>query len=146
MPPQKYPIKLTEQERQELEKFISRGKHSARAINRARILLMSMEGIKIQEIASILEVSRQTIYTTQQKFCLKQHKHILDFIHDEPRTGRPMKIDSRNESKITMIACSEPPEGRAKWTFRLIADKVIELGIFEHVSHETIRNTLKKTN
>ncbi len=146
MRPPKYKIKLSEQDIQKLEKFVSQGKKSAREINKARILLMSMEGIQNQEIAKILGISKQTIYAAQKKFCLNQYENILAFLKDELRSGRPREIDTRVQSNITMIACSKPPEGRAKWTLRLIADKVIELKIAEYISYEGVRTSLKKTN
>ena len=63
-----------------------------------------------------------------------------------PRSGRPLKIDSRVEAHVTMIACSDPPEGYGRWTLHMIADKLVQLAVIDAISHESIRRTLKKTN
>lgn len=76
----------------------------------------------------------------------KEHAHILDVLHEARRRGRPLKIDSRVEANVTMIACSDPPEGYGRWTLHLIADKLVQLEVIETISHESVRRTLKKTN
>lgn len=70
----------------------------------------------------------------------------MEILKDEPRSGRPMKIDSRVEANITMIACSEPPKGSARWTLRMIADRVVKLEVIDAISHESVRSSLKKTS
>ena len=69
---------------------------------------------------------------------------MLDVLHETPRSGRPIKIDSRVEAKVTMIACSDPPEGYGRWTLHMIADKLVQLEVIETISHESVRRTLKK--
>jgi hypothetical protein len=76
----------------------------------------------------------------------KEHAYILDVLHEAPRRGRPIKIDSRVEAHVTMIACSDPPEGYGRWTLHMIADKLVQLTVIDTISHESIRRTLKKTN
>jgi putative transposase len=67
-------------------------------------------------------------------------------LHEAPRSGRPLKIDSRVEAHVTMIACSDPPEGYGRWTLHMIADKLVQLEIIDTISHESVRRTLKKTD
>ncbi len=139
-------VKLSQEEREVLEKFVAQGKRSAREINRARILLLSDEGRKDKEITQILGVSRGTVYNVGKKYNKKAHEHILDFLHEQARSGRPLEIDSRVQANITMIACSDPPEGCARWTLHMIADKVVKLEVIDSISHESVRGILKKTN
>jgi len=82
----------------------------------------------------------------RKKYKNKEHEDIVDFLHEQPRRGRPIEIDSRVQAKVTMIACSDPPEGYGRWTLQMIADKVVELEVMDSISDESIRRTLKKTN
>jgi transposase len=146
MPKLKHPVTLSAQERQDLQAFVSRGKRSAREINRARMLLLADEGKKNAEILQWLGVSRGTVHNVRKKYGKREPEHILDFLKEEPRRGAPIKIDSRVEAHVTMIACSDPPEGSARWTLHMIADKLVKLAVIDSISHESIRRTLKKTN
>ena len=124
MPKKRGEVVLTVAERDVLEQFVRHGKKSARAITRARLLRLSAEGRAAQELATMLGVSRGTIYNVRKQYTKKEHAHILDVLHEAPRSGRPIKIDSRIEANVTMIACSAPPEGSARWTLHMIADKL----------------------
>ena len=146
MPKKRLEVLLTAAERDILENFVRHGKKSARAITRARILLLSAEGSPAKALATMLGVSRGTIYNVRKQYKKKEHAHILDVLHEAPRSGRPIKIDSRVEANVTMIACSAPPEGSARWTLHMIADKLVQLAVIDAISHESIRRTLKKTN
>ena len=146
MPKKKHPVTLSAQECKELQAFVSHGKRAAREINRARILLLADEGKKAAEIIQLLGISRGTVHNVRKKYCQREHKHILDFLKEEPRSGAPIKIDSRVEANITMIAGSDPPAGSARWTLHMIADKLVQLEVIDAISHESIRRTLKKTN
>ena len=139
-------VKLSQKERKVLQKFVAQGKKGAREINRARILILSEQGAKDKEITKVLGVSRGTVYNVRKKYKKKEHADIVDFLHDEPRRGRPIEIDSRVQANITMIACSDPPEGYGRWTLQMIADKVVELEVMDSISHESVRGILKKTN
>lgn len=139
-------VTLTPDEHESLSTYVARGHKSARAINRARILLLANEGRTDPAIAQVLGVSRVTIYNMRKKYHHKGAQHILDVLHDEPRGGRPVKFDSTVEAKVTMIACSEPPPGAARWTLHLIADKLVKLDVVDTISHESVRSLLKKTN
>lgn len=139
-------VTLTKAEREGLEKFVAQGKKSARAITRARILLLADEGRKDRELTEILGVSRGTVHNVRKKYKNKAYAHILDLLHDEPRSGRPIKLDRRVEAKVTMIACSAPPAGCGRWTLHMIADKLVKLEVTDSISHESVRRLLKKTN
>ena len=139
-------VKLSRKEREGLQRFVAQGKKSAREINRARILLLSEQGAKDKEITKLLGVWRGTVYNVGKKYKKKEHADILDFLREEPRSGRPLEIDSTVEAKVAMIACSDPPEGCARWTLHMIADKVVKLEVLDSISHESVRGILKKTN
>ena len=139
-------LTLTKGERKALENFVSHGKKSARAMTRARILLLFDEGRKEHELTELWGVSRGTVYNVRKKYWQKGQAPILDLLQDAPRSGRPITLDSRVEAKVTMIACSTPPTGRGRWTLQLIADKVVELAVTEAISYESVRRVLKKTN
>jgi len=139
-------IKLTSKERQELERFVTRGKKSAREITRARILLLAQDGRQVTDIARTLGVSRGTIYNVYKRYQTKKTRTpLVEVLEEGPRSGRPLKLDSRVAAAVTMLACSEPPTGRARWTLHLIADKVVKLGVTEAISPESVRQLLKKT-
>jgi putative transposase len=138
-------IKLTRAERQELERFVTRGKKSAREITRARILLLTQDGRQVSEIARTLGVSRGTIYNVYKRYQRKKPwAPLVEVLEEGPRSGRPLKLDSRVQAKVTLIACSEPPTGRARWTLHLLADKLVKLGVTDAISHESVRQLLKK--
>jgi transposase len=146
MPKKCIEIQLTAEERDVLETFVAHGTKSARAINRARILLLSHEGRPDTELTTILGVSRGTLYNVRKRYKQKAYEHILDFLQEAPRSGRPIKIDCRVEANVTMIACSDPPEGYGRWTLHMIADKLVKLEVIDTISHESVRRALKKTN
>lgn len=146
MPTKPRVVSLNKKERKALEEFVRHGKKSARAITRARILLLSDEGRTEHELTELLGVSRGTIYHTRKKYQQKGQAPILDLLQEAPRSGRPITLDSRVEAKVAMIACSTPPTGRSRWTLQLIADKLVELAVTDSISHESVRRVLKKTN
>jgi hypothetical protein len=76
----------------------------------------------------------------------KTHAPILEVLHEAPRRGRPIKIDRRGEAHVTMLACSDPPEGYGRWTLHMMADKLVHLTVIDTISHESVRRTLKKPN
>lgn len=133
----KYEVCLNQDQREFLTGMTRKGKESARKINRAKVLLLADEGKKDKEIMKIVRVSDTMVETTRKKFVLEG---LENAINEKPRPGQPKKIDGRKEAELITLACSNPPEGRAKWTLRLLADK-IELDI----SHVAVYNTLKKT-
>lgn len=146
MPGKRITIKLSEQDEQILKKYVSQGQKNGREINRARILLLANAGLKVKEIKQALDVSSATICNVRNTYNRQAHKHILEVIKDKARSGRPLELDSRVAAKVSLIACSEPPVGSARWTLHLIADKLVKLEAVEHISHESVRQLLKKTN
>lgn len=123
MPEKIYPIQLSEEERQQLQKYVKQGKKSARAINRARILLLADEQQTDEEITKVLGVHRTTIYRVRQEY---RRAGIHKAREETPRRGAPANIDGRGEATLTMLACSDPPEGSGRWTLPLLAEKLVE--------------------
>lgn len=136
-------VKLKPKERKGLKQLISKGTEKVRKITRCRILLMAHEGKTDTHIMETLEVARNTIRTVRARYV---HEDLEAAINEQPRPGAPKKFTGRQRAKITAIACSKPPEGRSRWTLRLIADKVVELEMADDISHQTVKRILKKTN
>lgn len=146
----KYVVELTAQERGHLLKLLSSGTAPARKLNRARILLKADTGEHAQgrelldrEIAPMLETSTATVQRVRERFWESGLEAALE--RSLPNRVYKRSLDGRAEAHLIALVCSQPPRGRDRWSFRLLADKAVELGIVEEVSHETIRKTLKKT-
>jgi len=138
-------IKLSEQDRHYLQKIVKSGKDKARKITRCRILLLADEakGKTDEEISDTLGICLTTIFNIRRRY----HRWGLErAISEAPRSGQPPKFKGKTMARITTIACSKPPQGRARWSLRLLADHVVELDIVEDISYQSIRNVLKKTN
>ena len=117
-----YYVRLKEEETEELSRYLRRGKSSARSLTRARILLLADEGRDEGEISEALKVSKSTANRMRKRYC----EGGLEFaLHEKARSGAPTKIDGRIEAQLTLLACSEPPDGRSKWTLRLLADSLV---------------------
>lgn len=142
MPKALQPITLSEAEQTELRLLINQGVHPARMIKRAQILLQSHAGKKPQDIASWLGTCLSTVYNVRQRYLAEGMDGAL---HEKPRPGQPVKLDLRQEAAITVLACSNAPDGHARWTIRLLADRVVKAGIVDSIAPETIRRFLKKT-
>jgi len=136
-------VKLKPKERKLLKQLISKGSEKARKITRCRILLLANEGKTDTQIIEALKVARNTIRTVRFRYV---REGLESAINEQPRLGAPKKFTGRQKAKITAIACSEPPEGRNRWTLRLLADKVVELKMVDSISHQTVKRILKKTN
>ncbi len=137
------PIKLPKNELRSLTTIIRRGTTKARTQTRARILNLLHRQKHPREIASALQVSLQTIFNVKRRYLAAGFDATL---FDQPRSGRPIRIDGAQRAKITALACSTPPEGYARWTLRLLADKAVELQLCESISHNAVKELLKKTN
>jgi transposase len=135
-------IKLKAEDRTYLESLTSKGKLSSKLYNRALGLLELDRGKTFTAVAETLSVSLQTISGWARKY----QTDGLKALDDQARPGRPVEIDGNQRAKITALACSEAPEGYAQWSLRLLADKVVELGYCEHISHTEIGQILKKTS
>ena len=135
-------IQLSKTDRDYLEKLVSSGNLAVRVYRRAIGLLELDRGKSYSAVAETLDVNHNTVTSWAQKYKAEGVRSI----QDKPRSGRPIEIDGQQRAKITALACSEPPEGYAKWSLRLIADKAVELGYCDHLSHSEVRDILKKTN
>ena len=148
MPKKRFIFALTPAEREPLEAMVSKGKEAAYRIKHANILLASDENgpnMKDDAIATALRCHRNTVANVRQRFV----EQGLDAALDRKKRESPAvvrKLDGRGEAKVISIACSKPPEGRAKWTMQMLADELVVLGVVERISDETVRTTLKKTN
>ncbi len=139
----KNPVTLKPKDRKLLKQLVSKGSEQARKITRCRILLLADEGRTDTQIIEALQVARNTVRTVRSRYV---KEGLQAAINERPRTGAPKKFDGRLKAKITALACSEPPEGRSRWTLRLLADKAVELEITDSISHQTVKRILKKTN
>ena len=139
-------IYLKDKERVELEQLIRSGTNSARVIGRARTLLLldrsQGENRAIQEVAKAAMASRRTVSNIKRRYFEGGTKGAL---YDKPRPGAKRKIDGEVEARLIALACSDPPEGRERWTLRLLADELVALEVVESISHVTVREVLKKT-
>lgn len=137
-----YIVDLTEEERTFLLELIKKGKHSARKINRGRILLLANGSRVDREIAEVLYTSIPTIQRTRRRFVEGNLEYALN---EQRRCGRPKELDGKGEAVLIALAHSAPPAGRKSWTTQLLADRLVELKILGSVSDETVRRGLKKT-
>lgn len=145
----RYRVTLTHEEREQLRSMISRGKGDARRLAHARILLQADEAEggprrTDEQVASALDASTRTVERVRERFVEAGLDAAL-----LPRPGKRVyarKLDGRQEAKLIALACSKPPAGKARWTLRMLADEMVELEVVGSVSHETVRQTLKKTS
>lgn len=142
MPQKKYHVDLTENERSELEKMLKGGKHGSRKLTRARILLLAAARKTDAEIVAALSTARPTVERTRQRFV----EQGLGCLEEKLRQGARPRLSEKQETHLIAVACSDAPEGRARWTLRLLADKAVELGFVDSIAPETVRRMLKKTN
>ena len=152
MSKKRYVVRLTKKEREELASLIRRGKGKVSALKRrhARVLLKVDQGQHGPSwtdgrTGEALEIHATTVRAIRERFVIKGLEAAL---HRKKQSSPSVlrKLDGAQEARVIALACSTPPEGYAKWTLRLLADKVIELKIVDSISHETVRQTLKKTN
>lgn len=138
-----YIVSLDEDERQELEDLTRKGEIKARKMKRAMILLKADEGLTDPEIMAAVDVSRPTVERIRKRFV---EGGLDKALNEDPRPGQKRKLDGRGEAILIATACSEAPEGHNHWTLRLLGGKLVELGVVKSISHETVRQTLKKTS
>jgi transposase len=139
----KYRIALTEAERTELRGLLGKGRHAARKLTRARILLMSDEGRSEREIASALSVGVRTVERIRRRGA---EAGVVAALVDRPRPGARLKLGERAQARLIAEACCTPGDGHARWTLKLLAGRVVELGLAKSMAPETVRSYLKKTN
>ena len=150
MPKQLYHVNLTTKERKALLDIVKKGSASAKTIMHANVLLAADENNQQpkrseNEIAEMFNVHSQTVHSIRKEFSLHGLEATLSRKKRETPPV-PAKITGDVEAKIIALSCSEPPEGRSRWTLRLLADKAIELNYVDSISHVAIGNLLKKTN
>ena len=146
-----YTIKLNKIESEELNKVINKGSHTSQAYRAAYILLNCDKGefsdnteIKNAEICKVLKVGERTIDRVKKKFIEEGFESVLE--RRPSIQNYTKKIDGDMEAKLVALCCSEPPAGFAKWSLRLLADKMVELNYIDYISHVSIGEVLKKTN
>ncbi|RMD65787.1 IS630 family transposase [Candidatus Parcubacteria bacterium] len=140
----KYIVTLTEEERETLLEMLSSGVHSARKLTRARILLKADAGWEDTEISEALDVSVSTIERVRRRFVEEGLEAALN--RRPPRREYRYKLDGEQEAHLIALACSQPPQGHGHWSLRLLADQMVKLEYVESVSHETVRQTLKRND
>lgn len=142
----KYPVILTEEEKDHLRKHTSSGKWGVRAVKRARILLKAdtseNSALEDEQIAKEVGCCLSTVHKIKLRFAKGER---LNVVEDNPRSGRPKTIDGEIEAHVIAIACSSPPEGRVRWTLQLISGKIVTLTEV-NCSHMSVARILKKTN
>jgi transposase len=141
-------IYLPQDERIELEQQIKSGKHSARVLSRARVILLldrsQGQARTIGEVAEAALVSISGVNTIKKRYLMEGLERAL---YDKPRPGRPVtKMTGEVEAHLISLTCSDPPDGQDQWTLRLLADRLVELDLVESISHVAVGKTLKKTN
>src|SRR5215218_34533 len=138
----KYHVTLTASEREQLQALLHKGKQAVRKVKRAQILLAADSDQIDMTIAQTLSVHVNTVERIRKRFVEGGLEHALT---EGPRPGGKSKLDGKGEAVLVALACSEPPAGEAQWTMQLLADRLVELGVVEQISDETVRRHLKKT-
>lgn len=136
-----YVVKLTEAERKKLQEMQVKGRHSAREMRRARVLLLAHEGRMNKEIVDATGLTEQSVIRIKKRFCEEGLQ-----LKDNPRPGQPKRLDHRGEAYLLSLACSPAPEGREVWTMQMLADRLVEMKVVDRISDDAVRNYLKKMN
>ncbi|NJK84182.1 MAG: helix-turn-helix domain-containing protein [Saprospiraceae bacterium] len=135
-------VSLTSEDRVELEEFLSKGSLRVRVQKRALALQLLNKGMSYQDVSSHVGISHISL----SKWAKRYKVDGLSMLYDKPRSGRPAGIRGEERAKVTALACTTPPEGYAKWSLRLLAERLVELDILENISHTEVGRILKKTN
>ena len=144
----KYIVRLTDEERKQLRALVSKGRVQAYKIKHANILLKADAegpGWIDEAIAEAFGCHKGTVEGIRKRFVLQGLEAALDRKKRE-RPPRERILDGAKEARLIALACTQPPEGRSRWTLELLADKLVELKVVESISYQTVRRTLKKTN
>ena len=139
----KYRVELTESQKRRLGEVANRGRSSARTVKRALALLKVGEGQTDDQVAEALSISSRTVIRIRKRFC---EDGLESALTERPRPGKKRRLDERAEAHLVAIACSDPPEGHAHWTLKMLAERIVELDYVDSVARETVRQSLKKTN
>jgi transposase len=141
MPASKYIVDLTDEEREQLLQLLRKGKSAARKLTRARILLKADEQLTDEQVAQALHLGSATVGRVRQRFV---EEGLESALNERPRPGQRRKLSGKQEAHLIAVACSSPPQGHGRWSLRLLAGKVVELGLANSISPETVRKLLKK--
>lgn len=144
----KYPVFLSDTERKQLKNLIAAGTAPARKLTHARILLKADQGSEDpgwvdEQVADAVEVSQPTVSRVRKQYFEEGLEAAIN--RRPPNREYHRKLDGHQEARLVALACSEPPQGQARWSLRLLADKMIELDVVEEISYQRVRRTLKKT-
>jgi len=134
-------LELPTEDREYLEQLVSKGEAPVRLVKRALALLALDRGETLESVAAHQQVENDTVAAWRNRY----KRQGLQGLQDKPKPGRPPRIDGVQRAQITALACSEAPEGHGQWSLRLLADKVVELGYSEKISHMQVGRILKKT-
>jgi len=134
-------VQLDEADRKHLQQLVVQEKVSIKVFRRAKALLLLEEGSTLQGAAQAMGVDYNSVAAWRNRY----KSHGLAVLEDAPRSGRPIRIEGQQRAQITALACSTAPQGHARWSLRLLADKAVELGTIESISHDGVRTILKKT-
>jgi transposase len=134
-------VQLSEINRTYLEDLLRKGELPVKIYRRALALLELDRGKTYTAVAETVQVTNITVSTWSKKY----REVGLTMLTDQPRSGRPLEIDGTQRARVTALACSDPPEGYARWSLRLLAEKVVELGYVDYISHTQVGDILKKT-
>lgn len=148
-PNKRYVVRLEAEEREGLHRLVSVGKGAARKLTRARILLQADQsgdgpGWTDERIAEALGVSVRTIESVRRQLVEEGLEATLE--RRQPRREYERRLDGAKEAKLVAVCCSKPPDGRKRWTLRLLANRLVELRVVDSISYETVRRTLQKTS
>lgn len=136
-------IKLSKEDRSSLKTLFAGGTDSNRKQTRARILDLLDKETAPPKIARLLGCALPTVYNVKRRYL---EEGLESALNEKPRSGKPVQISGEAKARITALACSAAPEGHARWTLRLLADKAVEAGFVEQASHNTVKEILKKTD
>jgi transposase len=142
MPAKRYIIKLSKSEKQDLRCMISSGKHSAKKLLKARVLLKADEGWTDQKIAESFDITTRTLENMRKQCVEDGFENFLKGRYSQRTYER--KLDGKKEAQLITIACSQAPEGYERWSLRMLASEMVRLEYVEEISYETVRQTLKK--
>lgn len=138
---EKYVVDLSKEEKEQLERMTSKGTTRARKLRRAQVLLSAGEGCTDEQIATVLGASVTTVRRVRKRFVEEGLEAALS---ERPRIGGALqrKLDGHQEAYLLALASSEPPEGKQRWSMRMLAERLVEVGLVEEISEETVRREL----
>lgn len=132
---------LPDAEVMQLEQMLAKGTQAVRSLHRAQVLLQLHLGKTPTQVANLVSISEATVYNLRKRYLAEG---LTSALNEKPRPGQPSKFDRAAQANLTALACSEAPEGRSRWTLRLLADRLVELRLVESISHKTVGEQLKK--